>query len=118
MNLMASSMTCRKRKLKCDEARPRCGQCTKANRDCEPSTGITFRHQHNASLNALDGGPSGQQNQLKSFYNYRESFGRDTIWAVLPKGDCKYSHSASREIYSDRSESHLSQHLEPVRRSY
>lgn len=95
-------MTCRKRKLKCDEGRPTCGQCLKASRMCEPSTGITFRHQHNASLNAHGGGSPGQQNQLNSFYNYRESFGSDTIWATLPKGDCRFRVRMSKGDVANR----------------
>ena len=107
-------MTCRKRKLKCDEARPICGQCLKANRPCEPSTGITFRHQHNASLNARGGGSPGQENPLNSFYNYRESFGKDTIWAVLPKGDCELLIPHVEAGQSDGVFSHISQHLESL----
>lgn len=31
----AGCWTCRARKVKCDEARPRCGPCTRLNRDCD-----------------------------------------------------------------------------------
>ncbi|KEF63859.1 uncharacterized protein A1O9_01837, partial [Exophiala aquamarina CBS 119918] len=54
-------LTCRQRKLKCDEVRPMCGQCRKSNRECVPSEGITFRHQQNASLNA-------DSKELEKFY--------------------------------------------------
>ncbi|KAF1951690.1 hypothetical protein CC80DRAFT_553061 [Byssothecium circinans] len=75
-------LTCRQRKLKCDEKKPICGQCSKASRECVPSSGIVFRHQHNASMNGDD---SGDENTLKGFYAYKNTFDDDTIWAEIPK---------------------------------
>ena len=75
------SLTCRQRKLKCDETKPVCGQCQKANRLCQASTGITFRHQHNASMNSTtDGG-----NALNGFYAYKNTFDDKTTWVAIPK---------------------------------
>ncbi|KAF2856845.1 hypothetical protein T440DRAFT_11364 [Plenodomus tracheiphilus IPT5] len=70
------------RKLKCDEKKPLCGQCTKASRECIPSSGIVFRHQHNASMNGDD---SGDENSLKGFYAYKNTFDDDTIWMDIPR---------------------------------
>ncbi|KAF2643294.1 hypothetical protein P280DRAFT_249075 [Massarina eburnea CBS 473.64] len=75
-------LTCRQRKLKCDEKKPVCGQCCKASRECVPSSGIVFRHQHNASMNGDD---SGDENTLKGFYAYKNTFDDDTIWMDIPK---------------------------------
>lgn len=79
-------MTCRQRKLKCDEQKPVCGQCTKGNRHCQPSGGLTFRHQHNASMNASRGSsPTTRNASLSSFYSYKNTFDADTIWCDVPR---------------------------------
>ncbi|KAI6831618.1 hypothetical protein KC340_g7520 [Hortaea werneckii] len=75
-------LTCRQRKLKCSEERPVCAQCSKANRDCVPSSGITFRHQQNPSLNR-------GEESLKSFYGYKETFGEGVTWCQIPR-DLKF----------------------------
>ncbi|CAI6335857.1 unnamed protein product [Periconia digitata] len=75
-------LTCRQRKLKCDEKKPICGKCCKASRECVPSSGIVFRHQHNASMNGDD---SGDENTLKGFYAYKNTFDDDAIWMDIPK---------------------------------
>ncbi|KAL6712490.1 hypothetical protein ACN47E_000367 [Coniothyrium glycines] len=82
MRSRTGCLTCRQRKLKCDEKKPLCGQCTKANRECIPSSGIVFRHQHNASMNGDD---SGDENSLKGFYAYKNTFEDDAIWMDVPK---------------------------------
>lgn len=71
-------MTCRQRKLKCSEERPTCAQCAKANRRCVPASGITFRHQQNPSMN-------GNQESLKSFYGYKETFAKAAQWVPVSK---------------------------------
>ena len=83
---MTNSLTCRQRKLKCDEQKPICGQCTKANRQCQPSSGLTFRHQHNASMNANDDGSWSERNPpLSGFYAYKNTFNDKTVWVDIPK---------------------------------
>ncbi|KAF2823445.1 hypothetical protein CC86DRAFT_67681 [Ophiobolus disseminans] len=82
MRSRTGCLTCRQRKLKCDEKKPICSQCTKASRECVPSSGIVFRHQHNASMNGDD---SGDENSLKGFYAYKNTFNEDTIWMDIPK---------------------------------
>ncbi|KAF7672307.1 c6 zinc finger domain-containing protein [Alternaria burnsii] len=82
MRSRTGCLTCRQRKLKCDEKKPVCGQCTKASRECIPSSGIVFRHQHNASMNGED---SGDENSLKGFYAYKNTFDEDAIWMDIPK---------------------------------
>nr|POE77509.1 hypothetical protein CFP56_09156 [Quercus suber] len=74
------SLTCRQRKLKCDEQRPVCSQCIKAQRVCVPSSGITFRHQQNPSMNGAEDDPG----NLKSFYGYKETFKKGTQWVKIP----------------------------------
>lgn len=37
---MGCSLTCRKRRIKCDEKLPRCGQCTKSDRECLRSSSL------------------------------------------------------------------------------
>ncbi|KXT04323.1 hypothetical protein AC578_7975 [Pseudocercospora eumusae] len=81
-------LTCRQRKLKCDEQKPVCGQCIKAQRECVPSSGITFRHQQNPSMNADD------TDSLKSFYGYKETFAKSTTWVGVPK-DLKFVHTSN-----------------------
>ena len=76
------SLTCRHRKLKCDEQRPRCGQCQKAQRECVPSDGIVFRHQQNASMNDPD---DHDGDSLQGFYAYKNTFTKDSIWVKIPK---------------------------------
>ena len=66
--------------LKCSEERPVCSQCHKAKRECIPSSGITFRHQQNPSMN---GDPVSRES-LKNFYGYKETFGRESVWVPVP----------------------------------
>jgi hypothetical protein len=90
----ASSLTCRARKLKCDEQYQRvgdngklqCAHCRKASRECQPSEGIVFRHQQNASMNK-EGHSSGAMNSggLKGFYSYKNTFDEDSVWLDIPK---------------------------------
>ncbi|KAF2173342.1 hypothetical protein M409DRAFT_62867 [Zasmidium cellare ATCC 36951] len=82
------SLTCRQRKLKCSEERPICAQCIKANRECVPSSGITFRHQQNPSMN----GGGQDDGSLKSFYGYKETFGKSAQWVSIPK-DLTFVHT-------------------------
>lgn len=65
-----------------------CAQCVKARRECIPSTGITFRHQQNPSMNAVDHG----EGSLKRFYGYKETFARETTWMPVPR-ELKFVHT-------------------------
>lgn len=58
-----------------------CAQCMKANRECIPSSGITFRHQQNPSMN---GDPVARES-LKRFYGYKETFDDRTVWVDVPQ---------------------------------
>ncbi|EMC94665.1 hypothetical protein BAUCODRAFT_124270 [Baudoinia panamericana UAMH 10762] len=91
-------LTCRQRKLKCSEEKPVCAQCIKANRTCVPSSGITFRHQQNPSLNGVGIGESG----LKRFYGYKETFDKDVTWVSVPR-DLKFVNTINP--YDDDDES-------------
>ncbi|KAK5171830.1 uncharacterized protein LTR77_003466 [Saxophila tyrrhenica] len=74
--------------LKCSEETPVCAQCTKANRECLPASGVTFRHQQNPSMNGADHG----EGSLKNFYGYRETFAKATTWVDVPK-DLTFVHT-------------------------
>src|SRR5690625_2029364 len=76
------SLTCRTRKLKCDEQKPQCSQCRKASRECRPSEGIVFRHQQNASMTQDEDYSRGG---LKGFYSYKNTFDADSVWLEIPK---------------------------------
>lgn len=82
MRSRTGCQTCRLRKLKCDERKPVCGPCTKANRECIFNSGLIFRHQQNASMN---GTASGGEQGLKGFYAYKNTFGHDAVWLDIPK---------------------------------
>ncbi|KAH0842263.1 hypothetical protein AYO21_00118 [Fonsecaea monophora] len=71
--------TCRTRKLKCDEAKPICGQCQKSRRDCVRSDPITFRHHQNSSF-----GKDGQEHSLDSFFKYSQTYSEEDLKAFLP----------------------------------
>jgi len=81
---VACSLTCRTRKLKCDEQKPQCSQCRKASRECRPSEGIVFRHQQNASMNK-DSDVENNRGSLKGFYSYKNTFDEDSVWLEIPK---------------------------------
>ncbi|TVY41458.1 hypothetical protein LOCC1_G005139 [Lachnellula occidentalis] len=71
-------------KLKCDETKPICGQCRKGSRDCQPSDGVVFRHQQNASMNGVGEVDEGN-GKLGGFYAYRNTFDEHNIWVEVPK---------------------------------
>ncbi|KAJ6130177.1 transcriptional regulator family: Fungal Specific TF [Penicillium capsulatum] len=100
-----SSLTCRQRKLKCDEQKPQCTQCRKGNRECRPSEGIVFRHQQNASMNTRGGAPEDHGN-LKGFYSYKNSFDKDSVWLDIPKHVIFVDNS---DPYADDLESELAE---------
>lgn len=43
-----------------------------------------FRHQQNASMNANEDGSAADQN-LGSFYAYRNTFDEDSVWLDIPR---------------------------------
>ncbi|KIX03983.1 uncharacterized protein Z518_07536 [Rhinocladiella mackenziei CBS 650.93] len=71
--------TCRSRKLKCDEARPVCGQCQKSRRQCVRSEGITFRHHQNATFDR-----DNQDNSLDRFFKNAQSYSAEELASFLP----------------------------------
>ncbi|KAF2756545.1 hypothetical protein EJ05DRAFT_67340 [Pseudovirgaria hyperparasitica] len=84
MRSRTGCLTCRQRKLKCSEEKPECSQCIKASRKCVPSSGITFRHQHNASMNGgID--DAGEQAALGRYYSYKNTFDDESVWLSIPK---------------------------------
>lgn len=74
-------MTCRTRKLKCDEAKPVCANCQKGNRECVPADTITFRHQQNPSLDGVKG--------IGNFYQYKDTYRSGQYWVPIPQ-DLRY----------------------------
>ncbi|KAL4803221.1 hypothetical protein BDV18DRAFT_44846 [Aspergillus unguis] len=87
MHLSRDSLTCRTRKLKCDETKPVCTQCQKGGRECRPSEGVVFRHQQNASMNENieHGSSSDGRGSLRGFYSYKNTFDKDSVWLDIPK---------------------------------
>ncbi|OJJ47037.1 hypothetical protein ASPZODRAFT_15721 [Penicilliopsis zonata CBS 506.65] len=84
MRSRTGCLTCRQRKLKCDEQKPQCSQCRRGARECRPSEGIVFRHQQNASMNK-DGDQAGDRGSLNGFYSYKNTFDEDSVWLEIPK---------------------------------
>ncbi|KAJ5164812.1 uncharacterized protein N7500_006642 [Penicillium coprophilum] len=82
MRSRTGCLTCRTRKLKCDEEKPECSQCRKGGRECRPSEGVVFRHQQNASMNRTS--PDGR-GSLNGFYSYKNTFDKDSVWLDVPK---------------------------------
>ncbi|KAJ5518726.1 hypothetical protein N7453_001148 [Penicillium expansum] len=82
MRSRTGCLTCRTRKLKCDEEKPECSQCRKGGRECRPSEGVVFRHQQNASMNRNS--PDGR-GSLNGFYSYKNTFDKDSVWLDVPK---------------------------------
>ncbi|KAE8362887.1 hypothetical protein BDV27DRAFT_130779 [Aspergillus caelatus] len=85
MRSRTGCLTCRTRKLKCDEQKPECSQCRKGGRECRPSEGIVFRHQQNASMNKDPDDSTGGRGTLKGFYSYKNTFDEDSVWLDIPK---------------------------------
>ncbi|KAL2289547.1 hypothetical protein FJTKL_01811 [Diaporthe vaccinii] len=55
---------CRRRKIKCDEQQPRCGQCRKANRNCRLQDSIFRQHELSIRYNDLFQGDQGDEDNL------------------------------------------------------
>ncbi|KAJ5698353.1 transcriptional regulator family: Fungal Specific TF [Penicillium macrosclerotiorum] len=85
MRSRTGCLTCRTRKLKCDEQKPECSQCRKGGRECRPSEGIVFRHQQNASMNDNPQEAPEGRGDLKGFYSYKNTFDKDSVWLDVPK---------------------------------
>ncbi|KAI9372931.1 hypothetical protein BJX61DRAFT_505132 [Aspergillus egyptiacus] len=86
MRSRTGCLTCRTRKLKCDEQKPVCSQCLKGGRECRPSEGIVFRHQQNASMNdSVEDSSSDGRGSLRGFYSYKNTFDKDSVWLDIPK---------------------------------
>ncbi|KFX94455.1 hypothetical protein V490_04355 [Pseudogymnoascus sp. VKM F-3557] len=76
MRSVTGCLTCRRRKLKCDEMRPECGRCRKAGRECDRGE-LVFRHEQNASLE--------RQGTLKPYFANRSSFSSSETWLEIPE---------------------------------
>ncbi|CZT07796.1 related to regulatory protein for the arginine catabolic pathway [Rhynchosporium agropyri] len=70
--------------MKCDELKPTCSNCRKGNRQCQPSDGVVFRHQQNASMNGTGETEDGN-GRLGSFYAYKNTFDENNTWVDVPK---------------------------------
>ncbi|KAL1864378.1 hypothetical protein VTK73DRAFT_5941 [Phialemonium thermophilum] len=70
MRSVTGCLTCRRRKLKCDEKRPECGQCRKSGRVCQPNE-VVFRHQQS---------PSVRRGRERS-----NSFSASDTWLTIPE---------------------------------
>ncbi|KAI9786072.1 MAG: hypothetical protein M1816_008100 [Peltula sp. TS41687] len=107
MRSRTGCLTCRQRKLKCDEQKPVCGPCGRGRRECQPSSGVIFRHQQNASMNggSRDGDGDGddddimQAENLKRFYAYRDTFDEGNVWVDVPK-QIRFVHLSEKQAAS------------------
>ncbi|CAM1508636.1 Fc.00g054840.m01.CDS01 [Cosmosporella sp. VM-42] len=68
MRSYSGCVTCRNRKLKCDEGKPVCGNCAKRSRDCLFAERVVFR---NVEVQSLSEG--------------KKKYGRDQVWLNIPK---------------------------------
>ncbi|KAK7449591.1 hypothetical protein Landi51_06015 [Colletotrichum acutatum] len=71
-------LTCRQRKLKCNEARPACGQCTKSDRECIFSQDTKFRHFDHSLL------CRGQDKASAGRVIVENLFEEDQTWLDIP----------------------------------
>lgn len=73
------SLTCKRRKLKCDETKPRCRKCIKASRDCSYGEQSIFRGQGVSSTpdRIRKGTRDGREKQANGPTE-------ETIWVDLP----------------------------------
>lgn len=77
--LKLHSLTCRHRKLKCDEVKPTCGQCRKSDRDCVFSQDTKFRHFDVQGLLR-----QGQEKPAASHTASEGLFGKEQTWIDVP----------------------------------
>ncbi|KAJ4857954.1 fungal zn(2)-Cys(6) binuclear cluster domain-containing protein [Trichoderma breve] len=76
MRSYSGCVTCRHRKLKCDEERPVCQNCTKSSRDCRYVERAVFRSFDSSVL--LNG-------KLKNSVDTREPFDDNQTWLSIPR---------------------------------
>ncbi|KAI9849671.1 MAG: hypothetical protein M1837_002796 [Sclerophora amabilis] len=85
MRSRTGCLTCKSRKIRCDEEKPTCGQCRRASRECKPGSNVVFRHQQNASMNGVEDHGSHKEDHLKGFYAYKNTFDGGSVWVEVPK---------------------------------
>ncbi|EKM80713.1 hypothetical protein AGABI1DRAFT_126761 [Agaricus bisporus var. burnettii JB137-S8] len=62
-------MTCRVKKIKCDEAKPNCMRCTHGQRECTWPEGVPARKKSTARKDSIDGRPSTANSSLSESSN-------------------------------------------------
>ena len=67
------SLTCKQRKLKCDEKKPLCGPCSRTSRSCRYANGPEFRHFGGSRASPSDDEEPGP------------SFLEDQVWLDIPR---------------------------------
>lgn len=67
------SLTCKQRKLKCDEKKPPCGPCSRASRSCTYAAGPEFRHFGGSRASPSDDEETGP------------SFLEGQVWLDIPR---------------------------------
>lgn len=76
------SLTCRRRHLKCDEEKPRCGRCRRTARECIPDSLLTFRSaQKLAARGQIRGNGSTAAIIRNSGHDFQEDPENDNIFA-------------------------------------
>lgn len=78
--LQVPSLTCRRRRVKCDETRPRCRNCTRTVRDCEyPHNSTNLQRPRALSARRVDETPENTNNTSLSRDNSLSSFNDATV---------------------------------------
>lgn len=77
------SLTCKRRKLKCDESKPICRKCTKASRDCSYGEQSIFRSQIGSTPDRIRKRVSNHQDKQA------DSPRNETTWVELPS-ECRF----------------------------
>ena len=92
---MSSSMTCRRRHLKCDEEKPACGRCRRTRRECIPDDHITFRNSQRVAAKGQIDCTSQKVKKNRVHRDSNDVFGINQIWVETPPF-CGYQSASSK----------------------
>ncbi|OAP54165.1 hypothetical protein AYL99_11700 [Fonsecaea erecta] len=71
-------LTCRARKIRCDEAQPNCANCQRGHRECVRSD-LPFRHQQNSGISN-----SSEKHPFHSYFKKSQTYSEEHLMAFLP----------------------------------
>ena len=84
-SLTCCSLTCKRRKLKCDESKPTCHKCFKSSRDCVYGEQSVFRSQE------FDSSPDRKRRRTGTQREVQAVSREETTWVDLPSERKFYS---------------------------